>query len=159
MDFVGLLRATTKLYFARFQPGCLDCAPWGEEEYDCFVLNRSPLLTSIEMDQIAIEVAGGRNDWVQTLGRGSEKMHDAIDEASVRMGRQAAIGDGYPMTSWHEDVITLDEMVDFVLRGSLGGSSDYLVALIVGSDQEYSEALRIAKPKISARWLGNQLRE
>jgi hypothetical protein len=151
VDYIGLLPPNQKVYFIHFQTGCLTLVPWGDEQYDCFVLNLSPLLHAGDIHRLALEIARGRNDWVQVLGAHCEAIHDAIDRASVEVGRQAAVGDGSPMTSWHTDKVTLQEMVDFVLRSSLG-ASDYLVVLLLGPDQEYSEALTLLRSQIGSRW-------
>jgi len=153
MDLVGLLPPNQKVYLVRYQPGCLQLVPWGNEPYDCFVLNLSPLLATREIADLATDIARGTNDWVQVLGPNAEEIHDAIDQAAVKTGRQKAIGDGSPMTSWHEDISTLEAMVDFVLRGSFG-ACDYLVAIFIGSSQDYSEADRLAKSRIATRWQG-----
>ncbi len=112
-----------------------------------------PILASSDINALALEIARGRNEWVQTLGAQSEAIHDAVDKASVDLGRQSAVGDGNPMTSWHDDKLTVADMVDSVIRGSMG-ASDYLVALFIGSDQEYSEALLLAKARIASRSQG-----
>ena len=151
MDFVGLLPPNQKLYFVHYQAGCLQLPPWGGELYDCFVLNRSLLPSPGVIVDLATEIARGTNDWVQVLGRDAELIHDAVDEAAVKTGRQKAVGDGSPMTSWHEDKSTVEAMMDFVLRGSFG-TCDYLVAVFIGSNEEYSEALTSAKSRIAIRW-------
>ncbi|MBN2513795.1 MAG: hypothetical protein JXB18_12725 [Sedimentisphaerales bacterium] len=73
--------------------------------------------------------------WFYTLGPKSEWLHDQIDLASVRSGRQKTVGDGSPMTSWHEDVNTYAEMADFVCPAT----NDFCVILVIGNISDFEQ--------------------
>jgi hypothetical protein len=61
-------------------------------------------------------------------------LHDAIDRASVAAGRQRAVGDGSPMTSWHEEEQSAEEMAE-VAALCFGGHERVLV-LVVGDERD-----------------------
>jgi hypothetical protein len=140
VDLIGKSSEAT-LYAVRFQPGCLETRCWGNELFDCFVLNCLPEDNAAQIEAIAKEVAKTRTEWVHALGGAASALHDAVDKMSVSLGRQAEVGDGIPMTSWHEDLRTIDAMAGFVVSGGLGRNCDYAVAIVVGSEIEYQTVL------------------
>ena len=142
MQRIGRLPISEQtLYAARFRPRCLADPPWGEEQFDCYVLNLGGDIAGQEMQEIAREVTEARTDWVHTAGKGCELLHDAIDRMSASIGRQAQAGDGSPMTSWDEEETTTEEMADLVLEAGLGGNTYHLVALFVGPEDLCAAAL------------------
>ena len=56
MDLIGKSSELT-LYTVRFRPGCLETRCWGNELFDCFVLNRLPEDDSGQIEAVAKEVA------------------------------------------------------------------------------------------------------
>ncbi len=56
------------------------------------------------MKQAVDELLTKKCDWVHTTGEDSKYWHDYIDQRSVDLGRQAAVGDGNPMTAWDEEM-------------------------------------------------------
>jgi len=130
-EFLGVLRDGRNLHLAQMQEGCLAYLPW--EVFDCVVLNCQGVLSRVDVEILAKEVTQAETDWVQTVGPQAEILHDAIDAMSVRIGRQVAVGDGNPMTSWHERVATPDQMIRMVLGGTFGGS-DNVVVIVLGDE-------------------------
>ena len=55
----------------------------------------------------------------------------------MAVGRQLRVGDGSPMTAWHDDLTELDAMLDYISLGRLGASVNKLV-LVVGPEQSAS---------------------
>jgi hypothetical protein len=147
VDLVGQTSMESTLYAVRYWPACLRTLPWGNERFDCFVVNFGRGMPTEEMNAIAREIADTQTDWVHTLGENAEYFHDAIDVMSVSLGRQAWVGDGAPMTSWHDDLHTIDKMAEFIASGGLGGNVDYAVAVVIGKENEY----RIIVDAISQR--------
>jgi hypothetical protein len=64
-------------------------------------------------------------------------LHDALDAASVSVGRQTHVGDGNPMTGWHTNVATPNEIIEYLKLGGLG-SSEFKIVVVLGSDQDVS---------------------
>ena len=142
MQRIGRLPISEQtLYAVRFHPRCLADPAWGEEQFDCYVLNLGGAIAGQDMQAIAREVTEARTDWVHTAGKGCELLHDAIDRMSVSIGRQAQVGEGSPMTSWDEEETTIEKMADLVLEAELGGNTYHLVALFVGPEDLFEEAL------------------
>jgi len=69
-------------------------------------------------------------DWIDIMGTGSEWLHDVIDRAAVAIGRQDRVGDGIPMTAWHDDLRDMAAMIDFLRLGGLGGTDHKLVVVV-----------------------------
>ncbi len=112
--------------------------PWLDEECDAFVAILEPgrLKTGLA-DDIAVRLVRLRTDWVETMGGRSEFLHDHIDNWSVAIGRQVKVGDGSPMTAWHEDIASMEGMTDYIGLGGLGASDNKLV-VVVGPDDSAS---------------------
>jgi len=109
--------------------------PWEDQRFDAFIVvleNRD--LGETERNAVA-RITRLNNDWVETCGYGAEQLHDQIDEISVSIGRQEAIGDGNPMTAWHEDLVSPDDVIDYLALGGLGSSDFKLVCLVAPDDQ------------------------
>jgi hypothetical protein len=140
MQVVGPLPYDQTIYATRFHRGCITTEAPTHECIDCFVLLLGQPLDEVDTDALTTELASANNDWVHVLGRNSESLHDAVDEMSVRLGRQRAVGDGFPMTSWHDDLVTIDEMADFIALGGHGGAAA-LIVIVIGDEFAFSSAL------------------
>jgi len=111
----------------------IDQLPWRVEESDAFVVVLDGKLLS---DELAVEIAESLVklpvDWIETMGARSEYLHDLMDEASVAMGRQEKVGDGNPMTAWHQ-FSDIWEMVSYLRVGGLG-STERKIVIVVGPE-------------------------
>jgi hypothetical protein len=101
--------------------------------FDCFVVNYGTLPSEPDNALVAA-IARQVGGWVEVFGWQSEVIHDAIDAASVRLGRQAAAGDGDPMTTWQEEA-RHSEIASYIWTGGQGESARK-VAVILGSPAE-----------------------
>lgn len=107
--------------------------PWAEEEFDGFIVILDPQHLDGELARkLALGLVQMKTDWIETTGRGAESLHDVIDGMSVEIGRQSRVGDGTPMTAWHEDLTDLNGVIDYVKLGGLGASDNKLVIIIGG---------------------------
>jgi hypothetical protein len=104
-------------------------------DFDCFIVNgRAGSLGSnhpLTISAIASQTIG----WVEVLGVEAESIHDAVDLASVRAGREQEVGDGEPMTTWNSTVEE-DEIADYVLAGGQGEHALKLVVHFGGQEHE-----------------------
>lgn len=66
---------------------------------------------------------------MEVFGKESESVHDAIDLASVRVGRQKDVGDGDPMTTWQEESSSA-EIASYIWTGGQGDSARKLLVLV-----------------------------
>jgi len=108
----------------------IDQLPWNVEESDAFVVVLDGELLS---DELAAEIAESLVklpvDWIEIIGPRTEYLHDLIDEASVAIGRQPKVGDGNPMTAWHQ-FSDLYETVSYLRVGGLGATERKIVVVI-----------------------------
>ena len=104
-----------------------------ECDYDCFVVNRTVHLPAEDIGVVAATLADRQCKWIEVFGFDAERLHDAIDEAAVAIGRQTKIGDGDPMTSWNDESITESEIAAYVLTGGQG-TSDWKLVLVIGDE-------------------------
>ena len=101
--------------------------------------DRSRQLADVFSDEIVTHAV----DYVQTTGVHAELLHDYVDEAAVAAGLQAQVGDGKPMTSWHEDAISLSQISE--VAAHCFGAADQVLCLVVGDDSDlvgFADALR-----------------
>jgi hypothetical protein len=113
-----------------------DELPWGGEECDAFVaVLAAELLTDELAGKISSSLVRLRTGWVETMGERSEYVHDLVDNASVEAGRQARVGDGNPMTAWHDDMHDVNAMIEYVRIGGQGATGNKLVVVIAGEDE------------------------
>jgi hypothetical protein len=91
------------------------------------------MVTERLADQVSIGLLKLHTDWIETMGRGSESLHDRIDEKSVALGAQAQVGGGRPMTAWHEEFDDLDVMAEYVRLGGQGASR-YKLVFVIGPE-------------------------
>ena len=130
-------------YCVAYEGGELPPLPWGDERFDCVLVVADPDRVQTLGGAFAEAIVRCNVDYVQTTGEHAEFVHDRIDWASVAAGVQDAVGDGHPMTSWHEDARTLDAMGE-VAALCLGGH-DWVLCAFVGRDVDrrtFVEGLR-----------------
>ncbi len=128
---------------ALYHAGCLAALPWGDEAFDCVVFLRGSTQTPAARTELSRELARANVDWVQVAGDGAEELHDAIDRASVFVGRQQFVGNGSPMTSWHEEAQSAEDMAE-VAALCFGGQNHVLV-LVVGEERDLSDSVAAVK--------------
>jgi hypothetical protein len=129
----------------------LDCLatqalPWGDERFDALVVILKQDRIDDQIRRSLKELVCLNVDWVETLGAEAEALHDEIDEASVAIGRQPAVGEGSPMTAWHEDLREIPEFSEYIRRGG-HGSCDFKLVAFVGPEADgvrFVEDLRAA---------------
>lgn len=108
-----------------------DKLPWRDDECDAFVaILDAEFLTEQMARDVSRQIVSLRLDWVETMGKRAEFLHDSIDNASVSAGRQGKAGDGDPMTAWHEGLADIRGMVDYLKLGGLGASDNKLVVVL-----------------------------
>ena len=101
------------------------------EECDAFIVTLDGKFLSDELvDEIAATIVKLPVDWVETFGPRCEYFHDRIDLASVSAGRQEKVGDGNPMTAWHNRFGNIDEIVSYIGAGGHGAAETKIVVLI-----------------------------
>ena len=126
-------------------PG-LDRLPWSRQECDAFVIVLDEESLS---NDLAAEICGRLVqlpvDWIETMGARCEYLHDRIDEASVTMGRQAKVGDGNPMTAWHEWLSDTDDMISYIRSGGHGSAERKIVVVVGPKHSSAVVAQRIAR--------------
>lgn len=127
-----------------YQPGCIAALPWGDARFDCAVLLCDPDRAKRQIVALGAELVRANLDWVQVAGIGSEAAHDAIDAASIACGRQAAVGDGSPMTSWHDEARSIRHMADEVF---LCGQ-DWVLILVIGNEADLHAAATALRGRV-----------
>jgi hypothetical protein len=108
-----------------------------ERKYDCFVINTNNSLLEDQIRIVATQLARSPCMWVETFGFGAERIHDAIDNEAVAIGRQSKAGDGNPMTSWNDESMNLCEFSSYAWTGGQGDSK-WKVIWIIGNEEEAS---------------------
>jgi hypothetical protein len=106
--------------------------PWADSAFDCIFVaiegeKARPLGVSFASSIVQTNV-----DYVQTVGPDSEWLHDLVDEEAVLSGRQSAVGDGSPMTTWHDEVVTLEGAAE--IAHLCFGSTPYVLCLLTGGE-------------------------
>ena len=96
--------------------------------FDCVVVNRAEPPSDMQNALIAA-IAIRAGDWVEVFGDRAEVIHDLIDLASVRIGRQSVVGDGNPMTTWHEEPRD-SQIASYIWTGGQGESSRKVVVVV-----------------------------
>ena len=79
---------------------------------------------------------------MEVFGTGAEQIHDAIDAASVKVGRQFAAGDGALMTTWNREVDD-DELIQYISTGGQGESTMKLLLYFASGPEEEQFFARI----------------
>jgi len=147
LQYIGDDDVGRHFYAVRFRPDCLQSLPWGGEEFDCTVFACDPQQIRERAQSICAALVDANTDWVATTGPDAEWLHDLVDSSSVHRGRQTAVGDGSPMTAWHEDAVGVDQMADVVYYGA--GGQDYVVALVVGNEIDFTSAVGSLKGRLA----------
>ena len=126
----------------------LNRLPWGNEVFDVMILifNES-FLSSDSVTILAKKLVAANTDWIDVLGPKSEWVHDQIDLASVRVGRQDAVGDGSPMTGWDEDIKACEEFAEDVSGGGPGGQGNKLIC-VLGDSNDFNLFVSELKKKL-----------
>jgi hypothetical protein len=138
-----------RAYFSGlYQGGALPALPWGSEQFDCILVWIDHGDARGFADSFSTEIVKCSVDYVQTTGVHAELIHDYIDEAAVLAGIQGAVGDGFPMTTWHEDALTLDEIAE--VAGICFGGADYVLCLVVGSPDDHNQFNNLLRKRLSA---------
>ena len=122
-----------------------DQLPWLDSECDAFVaILTDGLLTDEVAKAVSTRLVELPTDWIETMGSRAEFLHDRIDNASVAAGRQARVGEGNPMTAWHEDLSDMNAMIEYVRLGGLGASNNKLVVVIgpEAASSQFADGLR-----------------
>lgn len=105
-----------------------------EFAFDCFLINRKNDFDGNKSRLIEL-LAARTTDWIEVFGFNAETIHDAIDVASVRSMRQDAIGDGDPMTAWHDEITDDSDIASYVLTGGYGYCENKLL-VVVGTNSD-----------------------
>lgn len=151
MDYEEIHGRDFTTFVVRYVPGVLSHPRWQSEPFDCFILDLGARTESKAIRAVALEIAANETGWVETFGPSAEAYHDAVDLASVEFGRQARVGDGVPMTAWHEELDSVDAILEYVRLGG-HGSCWRKIILLVGPE---ADAVRIAEGiRASARGRG-----
>jgi hypothetical protein len=127
------------VYAVSFKPGCLSNLPWGDDTFECAILPCKDDAVLEILEDIAQEVVNANTEWVHATGIHAEQLHDLIDRTSVKIARQEKVGDGSPMTAWFTESTTIQQKAKIVFNNF--GGSEYAIAVIIGDDQEFKEAV------------------
>lgn len=115
-------------------------------DYDCFLVNRDQAFDGSDCKMIQ-RIASQKSDWIEIFGYNAEKIHDAIDAASVACGRQPSAGFGVPMTSWN-DYECDEDVIEYLQTGGHGASSTKLL-IFLGTDDEEKKFWGLLHSKVS----------
>ena len=136
-------RSASLCFGTVYRPGCLAALPWGDARFHCAVLLCDPDRAKVQ----TAELVRANLDWIAVAGRGSEDVHDAIDVASVACGRQAAVGNGSPMTSWDEDALTAKQMAEVV---SPWYGEGWVLVLVIGNEADLHSAVAAVRERFGS---------
>ena len=136
-----------RYYAALYWRGCLAELPWGEEPFDCIVFLCDPICVQALGADLSVELVRTNVDWVAVAGDGAEELHDILDHASIAAGRQQAIGDGSPMTSWHTGERTIEDMAELA-SFCLCGGHDYLLVFVVGQESDFQTSVEAVRRRL-----------
>jgi len=116
--------------------------PWGDQECDAFVVILDPELMSKKVaEEISLSLVRLHTDWIETMGKKAEFLHDLIDTTSVSVRRQDKVGDGSPMTAWHEDRQRMSDILEYLRLGGHGASRNKLI-VVIGPEEVRSELVQ-----------------
>ena len=130
-------------YVCDCNDGVIGQLPWIDEMCDVIlpIFDKSMVDSKVVQKQID-ELILKYTDWFDVFGAKSKWLHDEIDKASVRLGRQKAVGDGSPMTAWHEEIRDYEEMVDNACHGVSGGN-DNIIIFVIGRIEDYKRFVKM----------------
>jgi hypothetical protein len=136
-------------FVCRYGGDQLPSLPWGHALFDCVLVCADPDESQRLAAAFSAEIVRCAVDWVQTTGVHAEFIHDCVDWASVAAGVQDAVGDGHPMTAWHEDAISFHEMCD--LAAICFGGADSVLCVVIGSDDDRDKFARLLRHRLAHR--------
>jgi len=136
-------------YAALYRPGCLAVLPWGNAQFDCVIFLCDPIQAGDACEELSRELARANVDWIQAAGPGAEELHDAVDRTSVAVSRQRAVGDGSPMTSWHEEMVDPEQMAE--VAALCFGGREHVLVLVVGRESDLVRSLEAVTNCLSRR--------
>ena len=125
-----------------YHPGCLNHLPWGGAQFDCIIFTYEGYEKQV-MVELVDALLKRNNDWILIGGRDTEHWHDYIDQRSVGLGRQEAVGDGNPMSAWLEELTDLAQWD----KSHNHGASDYFLFILVGC-QNFDKTVQSLKHRI-----------
>ncbi|MGE0145639.1 MAG: hypothetical protein AB7T19_20305 [Planctomycetota bacterium] len=133
----------------RYAGGELPSLPWADAVFDCIVIAGEEASAQHHGAPFADVIVRRRVDYVQTTGPRAEWLHDLIDEASVRNGRQDAVGDGSPMTTWHDDALSFPQICE--VAECCFGSADDVLCVVLGSEEDRRCFTDLLRERLSER--------
>jgi hypothetical protein len=132
------------------EPETLKFLPWDDKVFDVVIVILSQeLLTKRSVLMMVEDLVSKNSDWFDVLGLNSEWLHDEIDLLGVKVGRQKAVGEGFPMTAWYEDITDISEMAEHSCDGLLSGR-DYRVVLVIGDSSDYVNFVKLIQEQLIA---------
>jgi hypothetical protein len=151
VEFVGHMRAEDgtplqEYYVVSFDGSPLAEFPWGDAPFECVLVDAAHGRARDLATEFARQIVRCNVEWVATTGRDAEFIHDLVDEASVEAGRQERVGDGSPMTSWHDEATTLEQIADVAVPGL--GACAFVLCVVVGSPVDYRRFAHILKGRL-----------
>ena len=139
------------LYASRFIPDELAELPWGDAQFNCLVCQLDPK----QIREIGIPLAEwlvrANTDFIWTAGTEAKWLHDLVDDTSVKVGRQPAVGDGSPMTAWDEDAESFSELCKLFECGVPGGNGEHNLAVIIGSTADLESFVEQMRAHMATR--------
>jgi hypothetical protein len=112
-----------------------------ETRFDCFVVNLQQSLPSDTLSTIANQLAQPMFEWIEVFGYNAKNIHDMIDIAAVKIGRQRIVGEGNPMTTWDDDPIDIDVILTYIYTGGQG-TCDWKIILVIGTEEEFRDVVQ-----------------
>jgi hypothetical protein len=146
---IGADNVGRQFYACLYTLDCLANLPWGEDPFDCVVFLCDKQAWREDVSRLSRALASTNTDWIQVAGDDSEELHDAVDQASVDIGRQDAVGDGSPMTSWHDDARTPDQMAE--VAELCFGAHERVLVLVVGREHDLAVSVAALQQRLPRR--------
>ena len=132
-----------------YSGGVLPSLPWGDELFDCVLVSADHDSARRLADAFSDEIVRHAVDTMQSTGPHGELIHDHIDEAHVEAQIQGAAVVGCPMTTWHDDALSLAEIAE-VAELCLGGA-DRVLCVVAGSEQEQRAFIDLLRDRLAER--------
>ncbi len=157
MRYLGEDGVERHFYSAHLDNKAITVLPWGNDLFDCVVFICNLACLNVVADRLAETVVNANTDYVHVVGPRAEWFHDLVDATSVRIGRQAHVGDGSPMTTWDEEASSLHEMARSA--SALHGGHDYVFIWVVGSSQDFNKASEVLSVHLKENMESNYNRD
>ena len=149
-DELGEDGSKLRSYFCcLYRGGDLPSLPWGDQMFDCVLVSIDSDAARRLANSFSDAIVRRAVDYVQTTGVHAELLHDFVDEASVDAGVQHAVGDGHPMTTWHEDALSLDEMCE--VAALCFGGADQVLCVVVGTEHDQQAFVDRLRDRLAKR--------